>query len=93
MNLHLIESEKNKERHSKQDDGHTAGSCSFAVHAAKKAKTDGRPVEHSVLYQILHTRKDGSIVNPVELLVDPSNQLQSSDTSGSIAWSPDDVFA
>ena len=28
-----------------------------------------------------------------ELLVDPSIQLQSSDTSGSIAWSIDDVFA
>ena len=28
-----------------------------------------------------------------ELLVDPSNQLQSSNTSGSIAWSSDDVFA
>ncbi|XP_065626693.1 uncharacterized protein LOC136066379 [Quercus suber] len=28
-----------------------------------------------------------------ELLVDPKNQLQSSDTSGSIAWSTDDVFA
>ena len=28
-----------------------------------------------------------------ELLADPSSQLQSSDTSGSIAWSTDDVFA
>ena len=28
-----------------------------------------------------------------ELLVEPSNQLQSSNTSGSIAWSTDDVFA
>ena len=28
-----------------------------------------------------------------ELLEISSNQLQSSDTSGSIAWSPDDVFA
>ena len=28
-----------------------------------------------------------------EFLVDPSNQLQSSNTSGSIAWSSDDVFA
>ena len=28
-----------------------------------------------------------------ELLADPSNQLQSSDTSGSIAWSPNDVYA
>ena len=28
-----------------------------------------------------------------ELLVDPKNQLQSFDTSGSIAWSKDDVFA
>ena len=28
-----------------------------------------------------------------ELLADPENQLQSSDTSGSIAWSRDDVFA
>ena len=28
-----------------------------------------------------------------ELLVDPSNQLQPSNTSGSIAWSTDDVFA
>ena len=28
-----------------------------------------------------------------ELLVDPKNQLQSFDTSGSIAWSTDDVFA
>ncbi|KAL0003168.1 hypothetical protein SO802_016949 [Lithocarpus litseifolius] len=48
-----IESDKNKERRSKQDDVHTAGSCSFAVHAAKK----------------------------------------SSDTTGSIAWAPNDVFA
>ncbi|KAL0017508.1 hypothetical protein SO802_004577 [Lithocarpus litseifolius] len=31
-----IESEKNKERCSKQDDVHTTGSCSFAVHTAKK---------------------------------------------------------
>ena len=28
-----------------------------------------------------------------ELLAEPSNHLQSSDTSGSIAWAPDDVFA
>ena len=28
-----------------------------------------------------------------KLLVEPSNQLQSSDTSGNIAWSTDDVFA
>ena len=28
-----------------------------------------------------------------ELLANPSNQLQSSDTNGSIAWSTDDVFA
>ena len=28
-----------------------------------------------------------------ELLADPSNQLQSFDTSGSIAWSIDDVYA
>ena len=28
-----------------------------------------------------------------ELLVDPSNQLQSFDTNGSIAWSTYDVFA
>ena len=28
-----------------------------------------------------------------ELLAEPSNQLESSDTSGSIAWAPDDVFA
>ncbi|KAK9985416.1 hypothetical protein SO802_030367 [Lithocarpus litseifolius] len=98
----VIESEKNKERRSKQDDVHTAGSCSFAVHAAKKAKTDGCPVERSVLYPILHTHKDGSIVNPVvaakidkmkELMADPANHLQSSDTTGSIAWAPDDVFA
>ncbi|KAF3961534.1 hypothetical protein CMV_013858 [Castanea mollissima] len=64
---------------------------SFAMHAAKKAKTDGHPVERAVLYQILHTRKDGFAVNSVvkakmdkmkELLTNPSNQLQSSDTSG-----------
>ena len=28
-----------------------------------------------------------------ELLVEPSNQLQSDDTSGSIAWASNDVFA
>ena len=28
-----------------------------------------------------------------ELWAEPSNQLQSSDTSGSIAWAQDDVFA
>ena len=28
-----------------------------------------------------------------DLLAEPSNQLQSSDISGSIAWEPDDVFA
>ncbi|KAK9984585.1 hypothetical protein SO802_034110 [Lithocarpus litseifolius] len=98
----VIESKKNKERRSKQDDVHAAGSCSFAVHAAKKAKMDGCPVERSVLYPILHTRKNGAIVNPVvaakidkmkELLADPANDLQSFDTTGSIAWAPDDVFA
>ena len=30
-----------------------------------QAKIDGRPVERAVLYQILHTRKNGSAVNPV----------------------------
>ncbi|KAK9986497.1 hypothetical protein SO802_031448 [Lithocarpus litseifolius] len=98
----VIESEKNKERRSKQDDVHTAGSCSFAVHATKKAKTDGCPVKRSVLYPILHSRKNGSIVNPVvaakidkmkELMADPANHLQSSNTTGSIVWAPDDVFA
>ncbi|XP_023882348.1 uncharacterized protein LOC111994697 [Quercus suber] len=97
-----IESEKNRDHRSKQEDLHIAGSCSFAVHAAKKAKADGRPVKRATLYSILHTRKDGTAVNPVvqakmdkmkELLVEPSNQLQSSDTSGSIARAPDDVCA
>ncbi|KAK9991523.1 hypothetical protein SO802_026508 [Lithocarpus litseifolius] len=64
----VIELEKNKERRSKQDDVHTAGSCSFAMHAAKKDKMK-------------------------ELLADPANHLQSSDTTGSIAWALDDVFA
>nr|POE84897.1 hypothetical protein CFP56_65449 [Quercus suber] len=64
----VIESEKNKDRHSKQDDLHSVGSCSFAVHTTKKDKMK-------------------------ELLADPSNQFQSSDTSGSIAWSIDDVNA
>ncbi|KAL0012736.1 hypothetical protein SO802_007844 [Lithocarpus litseifolius] len=97
-----IESEKNRDRHSKQEDLHTSGSCSFSMHAAKKVLTDGHPVERAALYSILHTRKDGSTVNEVvkekmdkmkELLVEPSNQLQSNNTSGSIAWAPDDVFA
>ena len=30
-----------------------------------QVKTNGSPVEHAVLYQILHTRKDGSAINPV----------------------------
>ena len=30
-----------------------------------QAKADGRPVEHVALYSILHTCKDGSIVNEV----------------------------
>ncbi|KAK9983802.1 hypothetical protein SO802_033327 [Lithocarpus litseifolius] len=61
----VIESEKNRDRRSKQEDLHTLSSCSFAMHAAKKAKVDGCPVEHAVLYLILHTRKDGSAVNPI----------------------------
>ena len=28
-----------------------------------QAKTDERPVEHAILYTILHTRKNGSAVN------------------------------
>nr|POE56139.1 hypothetical protein CFP56_41229 [Quercus suber] len=96
------ESDKSKDRRSKQDEIHTGGSCGYAMHAAKKATTNGHLVEHAVVFQILHTRIDGSAVNPImkekmekmkELLVDPKNQLQSSDTSGSIAWSTDDVFA
>ncbi|XP_075669815.1 uncharacterized protein LOC142639539 [Castanea sativa] len=83
----MIESEKNKDRRSKQDDLHTVGSCSYAVHAAKKAKTDGQPVERAILYQILHTRKDGTAINPIV------KAKMSSNTSGSIAWSIDDVFA
>ena len=31
-----IESDKNKDRRSKQDDIHTGGSCGYAMHAAKK---------------------------------------------------------
>ncbi|XP_075662936.1 uncharacterized protein LOC142632415 [Castanea sativa] len=94
----MIESEKNRDRHSKQEDLRIASSCSFVVHAAKKAKADGHPVERTTLYSILHTRKDGSTVNEVvqakmELLAKPSNQLQLDDTSGSIAWASDDVFA
>ncbi|KAK7826616.1 hypothetical protein CFP56_032036 [Quercus suber] len=60
----VIESEKNKDRRSKQDDLHFVGSCSFAVHSAKKAKTDGHLVECAALYPILQTRKNGSAVNP-----------------------------
>ena len=30
-----------------------------------QAKTDGRPVEHAVLFQILHTCKDEYAVNPI----------------------------
>nr|POE96635.1 hypothetical protein CFP56_62987 [Quercus suber] len=98
----VIESEKNKDRRSKQDDLHFVGSCSFAVHSAKKAKTDGHLVECAALYPILQTRKNGSAVNPAvqakldkmkELLADPFNQLQSSDTSDSIAWLTDDMNA
>ncbi|KAL0007177.1 hypothetical protein SO802_008679 [Lithocarpus litseifolius] len=98
----VIESKKNRDRRSKQEDLHTGNSCSFAVHAAKKIITDGRPVERATLYSILHTCKDGSAVNEVvrekmykmkELLAEPLNQLQSDDTSGNVAWAPDDVFA
>nr|POF14504.1 hypothetical protein CFP56_15383 [Quercus suber] len=97
-----IESEKNRDRRSKQEDLHTAGSCKFAMHSAKKAKVDGCPIECAALYSILYTRKDESAVNEVvqaktdkmkELLVEPSNQLQSNDISDNIAWAPDDVFA
>nr|POF20671.1 hypothetical protein CFP56_70178 [Quercus suber] len=102
MFLCKIESKKNNDGHSKQDDLHSASSCCFAVHAAKKAKADGRPVERAALYPIVYTQKNGSAINPTvqakmdkmkELLANPSNQLQSSDTPGSIAWSPDDVYA
>ncbi|KAL0001248.1 hypothetical protein SO802_015029 [Lithocarpus litseifolius] len=86
-NVVQIELEKNKDHRSKQDDLHTAGSCSYAVHAAKKAKMDGRPVERAVLYQILHTRKDGSANNPIV------KAKVSSYTSGSVVWSTNDVFA
>ncbi|KAL0004221.1 hypothetical protein SO802_011782 [Lithocarpus litseifolius] len=67
-----------------------------------ETKADGRPVERATLYSILHTRKDGTTVNPVvqakmdkmkELLAEPLNQLQSSNTTGSIAWAPNNVFA
>ena len=30
-----------------------------------QAKADGHPVEHAALYSILHTRKNGSTINPV----------------------------
>ncbi|KAK9986982.1 hypothetical protein SO802_031933 [Lithocarpus litseifolius] len=56
---------RNWDRCSKQEDLHTIGSCGFAVHAAKKAKADGRPVECVALCSILHTRKDGSTINSV----------------------------
>nr|POE71045.1 hypothetical protein CFP56_53829 [Quercus suber] len=63
-----------------------------------EAKADGCLVERAILYSILHTRKDEYAVNEVvqakmELLAEPSNQLQSDDTSGSIAWALDNVFA
>ncbi|XP_050264198.1 uncharacterized protein LOC126708445 [Quercus robur] len=97
-----INSKKNRDCRSKQEDLHTGGLCSFVVHAAKKAKADGRPIKRATLYSILHTRKDGSAVNEVvqekmdkmkELLAKPSNQLQLDDISSSIAWAPNDVFA
>ncbi|KAK9988781.1 hypothetical protein SO802_029020 [Lithocarpus litseifolius] len=89
--LRKIESKKNRDHRSKQDDLHTVGSCRYVVHAAKKAKVDGRLVERAALYSILHTYKDGSTVNPV--VQGKMDQLQSSDPSGSIAWSLDNVFA
>ena len=30
-----------------------------------QAKADGHPVERAALYSILHTRNDGSTINPV----------------------------
>ncbi|KAL0006514.1 hypothetical protein SO802_014075 [Lithocarpus litseifolius] len=58
----MIESKKNKERCSKQDDVHTAGSC------------DVLPVD-------------------CQFSLESYWYILSSDTSGSIAWSTDDVFA
>ena len=41
-----------------------------------QAKTDGHPIEHTTLYSILHTRKDGSAVNEVVKQKIVSNPLQ-----------------
>ena len=35
-----------------------------------QAKADGRPIERATLYVSLHTRKDGTAVNPIWELIE-----------------------
>lgn len=93
---------KNKNIRSKQKNLHTGGSKNFASYSEELVTTLGHPVERAELYLKLHLRKDGAPVNPEaesniekinELMSEPSNRLQSTDLTGSIAWAPDDIYS
>ncbi|KAB1206006.1 hypothetical protein CJ030_MR7G009235 [Morella rubra] len=98
-------SEAGKQSRSLQTSVHTAGSKSFARHAHELEKEKQVPIDRAELYKAVHSRSDGSPMNPdvaekirrmeeIELNDPASSQtLSQSRMGGNISWSPSDRYA
>ncbi|XP_059434731.1 uncharacterized protein LOC132167721 [Corylus avellana] len=91
---------KNKEIRDKYNMPHSAGSRSFA-YIAHEIRKKGKTPTRAVVYDVTHTRKDGSFFNAdIEDKVEKMRALSSQDTAvnsslthGSINWAIDDAYA
>ncbi|KAB1228326.1 hypothetical protein CJ030_MR6G010350 [Morella rubra] len=98
-------SEARKQSRSLQTSVHAAGSKSFARHAHELEKEKQVPIDRAELYKAVHSRSDGSPMNPdvaekirrmeeIELNDPASSQtLSQSRMGGNISWSPSDRYA
>ena len=62
----------------------------YVIHIA--GKSGWTPIEHAILYSILHTRKDGFAVNPVVQAKMVSNPFVVSFSLSIIAFAPIEWF-
>lgn len=92
---------KNSDSKSKHQYYHTSGSKSYARLAKEIERKTGAAPSRSKLFEVTHTKKDGTPVNQetgekIEkirefMLQEPTTSRVS--TQGSISWSPDDPYA
>ncbi|KAB1202997.1 hypothetical protein CJ030_MR8G024582 [Morella rubra] len=86
-------SEAEKQSRSLHMSVHAAGSKSFARHAQELEKEKQVPINRADLYKVVHSRSDGSPMNPDVAEKIKFTNFEPIRMGGSISWSPSDRYA